>query len=61
MTVLDAIRESIAQLEMIRLSVRDEANGNRVRTALALLDAVEAEITRAQDKKAEVTENDCDQ
>lgn len=53
MTVLEAIRESIRQLEGVRLPVRDAENMQHLTTALQLLDAVAVEINRAEQARQE--------
>ena len=46
MTILEAIVTAIDNLEAIRLPIRDVDNANRVRNALALLDALRENAER---------------
>jgi len=51
MTILEAIKSAIENLEGVRLPVRDADNAIRVRNALMLLDALR-ENAEKQDAKA---------
>lgn len=44
MTILEAIKTAVENLEGVRLPIRDTDNINRVRTALILLDALKDSV-----------------
>lgn len=60
MTILEAIVTAIDNLEAIRLPVRDADNANRVRTALALLDALRENAERQTTNKPEDGQREAD-
>lgn len=48
MTILEAIQTAITNLEGVTLPIRDAENANRIRTALALLDALKETVDKQQ-------------
>ena len=60
MTILEAIVTATDNLEAIRLPIRDADNANRVRTALALLDALREHIEQQTAQAGQAGDADCD-
>ena len=53
MTILEAINTAIYQLDGVRLPVRDEENGNRIRSVLMILEALKQTVETQCEQKAD--------
>ena len=58
MTILEAIQTAITQLEGVVLPIRDAENSNRIRTALALLDALKETVDKQQTNQENTDKED---